>query len=799
MDQNKSKAELLLDLEQAHKRIAQLEQAALEQAESERRQAESEFKFRSLYDSMVELSAIHELVYDASGQAVDYRIIDCNPAYERTLGIPRQRALGALASQLYGSSEPPYFEIYRNVAQSGRPVAFEADFAPMGKSFYISVFSPQKDRFVTVATDISERKQAEEKISQNEQKYRDLLNSMNDTAWVIGQGAAILDVNTAASRVLGYTREEFLSMKVSDIDFNLKPGQIQNLVDSIPFDVERVFETWHTAKDGRKLPVEISSSLVRYQGRPAIICIARDITERQRVDRALRESEAKYLSLIESQDSAIAMIDAQGVFHFINFRGAAPFGTPDFVVGKKLSDLFPPHIAEQQLAWVRQVLQTGQGLVIEYATQLAGKPSWRRVSIQPIRSADGSSELAMINSLDITERKQAEAKLAQSEEKYRGLSAALEERVLERTAEIEAIRQRLALATQIASLGVWDWNLKTGQLFWDDQVFAIYGVPKDTFQVSMETFLALVYPEDIPALQSFMQQAMQGGPSEQSIYRVKRGDGSLGYVKVHGAIQADAQGRPEHVIGVVQDITQDKLAENALRESQSRLKQINEELEAFSSSVSHDLRAPLRRIDSWATILVEDYQSALDKQGQEYLERVRGEVQLMNRITRDLLELARVTRSEMHMRLVPLSALARQITDRLRSETPDREPEVIIQPGISVVGDEHLLQIALTNLLDNAWKYTSKVENARIEFGVSATPEREVYFVRDNGAGFDMKYAQKLFGAFQRLHHASEFPGTGIGLATAQRIIRRHNGSIWAEAQVNRGAVFYFTLQASGE
>lgn len=235
-----------------------------------------------------------------------------------------------------------------------------------------------------------------------------------------------------------------------------------------------------------------------------------------------------------------------------------------------------------------------------------------------------------------------------------------------------------------------------------------------------------------------------------------------------------------------------------LEDANRELEGTNSELEAFSYSVSHDLRAPLRTIDGFSQILLEDYGDRLDAEGEDYLNRVRVASQHMGVLIDDLLDLSRVTRSPLRRGRVDLSEMAKNIAEELRREQPDRAIDFIIEEGLIVQGDANLLSVALRNLLGNAWKFTSRKPGATIEFGADRKPGLSflapIYFVRDDGAGFEMAYAQRLFGAFQRLHHSDEFEGTGIGLATVQRIIHRHGGRVWAEGEPGRGATFYFTL-----
>jgi signal transduction histidine kinase len=238
---------------------------------------------------------------------------------------------------------------------------------------------------------------------------------------------------------------------------------------------------------------------------------------------------------------------------------------------------------------------------------------------------------------------------------------------------------------------------------------------------------------------------------------------------------------------LTQEVAEHKRTEEALETA-------NKELDAFSYSVSHDLRAPLRGIDGFSQALLEDYGDKLDSVGQDHLQRVRLAAQRMSTLIDDLLKLSRVTRSEMHREQLDLSAVVKAIAEELQHGAASRNVTFVITEGLMADGDPRLLRVAIENLLGNSWKYTSAHSCARIEFGIDQSNGRPAYFIRDDGAGFDPRYSERLFGAFQRLHAMNEFPGTGIGLATVQRIIRKHGGEIWAEGEVEKGATFYFTL-----
>ena len=235
-------------------------------------------------------------------------------------------------------------------------------------------------------------------------------------------------------------------------------------------------------------------------------------------------------------------------------------------------------------------------------------------------------------------------------------------------------------------------------------------------------------------------------------------------------------------------LNQDLLRKNA------ELEVANKELESFSYSVSHDLRAPLRTIDGFTVALNEDYADKFDEEGRDYFRRIRDAARKMGQLIDDMLKLARITRLELVHEKVDLSQLARTVARELQEAAPERAVEFIVQPGLVAEGDQRLLKIAFENLLSNAWKFTSRHPSARIEFGTVEKDGRTAYFVKDDGAGFDMAYADKLFTTFQRLHAFEEFPGTGIGLPIVQRAIHRHGGRVWGEGAVEKGATFFFTL-----
>jgi light-regulated signal transduction histidine kinase (bacteriophytochrome) len=261
------------------------------------------------------------------------------------------------------------------------------------------------------------------------------------------------------------------------------------------------------------------------------------------------------------------------------------------------------------------------------------------------------------------------------------------------------------------------------------------------------------------------------------------------------APEFDPQGEVVSVISTTLDITERKRTEEELQQRSAELQAANRELEAFSYSVSHDLRAPLRAIDGFTRILMDDFASQLPEDGLMFLQRTRHAAQNMGQLIDDLLRLSRITRTELNCQEIDLSVMAREILEQLQIAEPGRKVKVVLAHDLKSSGDERLVRVALENLLNNAWKFTTKNQRAKIRVGKLKRKGKDAFFVRDNGVGFNMDYVDKLFGPFQRLHTVNEFPGTGIGLAIVKRIIHKHGGEIWPESQPGKGATFYFTLE----
>lgn len=367
-------------------------------------------------------------------------------------------------------------------------------------------------------------------------------------------------------------------------------------------------------------------------------------------------------------------------------------------------------------------------------------------------------------------------------------------------------QNRLAMAQNAAYIGNYTIDLHT-QTWRSDPLFdEIFGIDVD-FDRTLANWQQIIHPDDQQWVTEVLKKSALDAETPNLEYRIIRpNNGELRWIGVWGRNFFDNLGNRVQQIGAIQDITERKQAEIELQRHRAHLEELvaertsqlevsNKDLEAFSYSVSHDLRAPLRSIDGFSQVLLKNYTEQIDAKGLQYLQKVCRASQHMGNLIDDLLSLSRVTRNELHRVRVNLNAVAWRIINNLKESAPEREVEFVIEEDIWTYADERLLYIALENLLNNAWKFTSKKTQVKIEMGVLEQSGINVIFVRDNGAGFNMAYAHKLFKPFQRLHSTHEFEGTGIGLATVCRIIQRHDGRIWPEAEEGQGACFFFTFE----
>lgn len=502
-----------------------------------------------------------------------------------------------------------------------------------------------------------------------------------------------------------------------------------------------------------------------------------DITEQKRAEKELRDLEKQLIAYAEAMPQIAFMADPEGkiVYHnqqlkdFLGFKENELEGW-----GWKEKAIFHPEDMERtSRAWAES-LKTGQPYQNEYRMRRHdGEYIWFLGRAVPYRDEDGNIVRWYGTKTDIHAHKMQFHK---------------NEKFLE--AVLQTIEAGVVACDGDGKLSL--FNRATTEF----HGIPFMELPSSEWAKHYDLFLAdgktPMQMKDVPLF-----RALNGERIKNVEMVISPKNGAPRHVSASGSLLVDSDGDKLGAVVAMHDITELKRAETVLKDYNVALQAANQELEAFAYSVSHDLRAPLRGIDGFSKALMDDYKDVIDETGQKYLGFVREGVQRMGQLIDDLLKLSRVSRVEMHRGDVSLSEIAFDVIARLRQMEPERSITVSIRKDLSVVGDRGLLTILMENLLSNAWKFTSKREKPEVEFGMMGSNEDAVFFVKDNGSGFDMAYQNKLFGAFQRLHTAKEFKGTGIGLATVRRVVHRHGGNVWAEAKLDQGATFFFKLGLS--
>ena len=512
---------------------------------------------------------------------------------------------------------------------------------------------------------------------------------------------------------------------------------------------------------------------------------ARDITQRKQAETALQYSEQRYRSLVVATSQVVWTTNAQG-----EVAGDMPMWreftgqTLEQIQGWGWIECLHPEDRDRTAAVWTLAVKNRTLYDTDYRMRRRDG-EYRDVAVRgvPVLEPDGSIREWIGTCTDVTERRLAEEQLRLSQ-------------------------QRLALAQKAGKSGSFDWDIQNNLNIWSPEVQELYGLKPGEFGGKFESWEQLVYPDDLPRARQAIEESLKTGEFAGE-WRIRRPDnGEMRWIDARAKVLYDPSGRPNRMVGINIDITDRKRAEEEIRELNDELEQrvvqrtaqleaSNKELEAFTYSVSHDLRAPLRHVAGFAKMLVEEYQATLDENAKHYLVRISEGVQRMGQLVDDLLNLARVGRKELGLQVTGLSSIVQAVIAELQPETEGREVEWKIANLPFVECDPALMKQVFQNLLSNALKFTRPRPQAVIEVAERGQDGHNVIVVRDNGVGFSMKYADKLFGVFQRLHRAEDFEGTGVGLATVQRIIAKHGGRIWAEAELDKGATFYFTLGTS--
>lgn len=848
-------------------------------------------------------------------QDEQFRVVYCNPSAERIFGysidelrgrdiaplIVPENALAAVTGRRarLRCGDRDLAATAENRRKDGTPVICEWNYMPLYGE------SGEFTGALATAQDVTERMRMMAALEESEERYRQIFAATPLPMWVAdAHTPRFLAVNDAAVRKYGYSRAEFQQMTAIELQAEESRDTVtQQLLTRDPL-LPMQFIRNHVTKHGEHITAEITAQPFQFGGQQARLIVANDVTDRLRAQQALENSEARFRAMFEQASVGIAIreLTEHPRFLRVNRKLCEILGYSE---GELLEMTTTALTAEEDLESTQRINQKlMSGELTHYSRRKRyrrrdGRIIWVNLSVSRLDEEGRGGRICYLLSViqDITDQVESEARMIESESRYRQIFALAplpmylrDEESLQFIDVNKACHEMYGYARdEMLGMSLIDIQTPEGR---QRYLHAPYARPMDaverlqkqhahrdgrlidvdihsypttlagrkvrlvlirdmTEQLKMERLLhdnearLRAIADNVPAVIAFfdVQSGLQysnfafdrwfGGNDSQQRHsgNFNHSLGPLLERALHGEEvtservletragqrvvrltliphRRDDGGLVEGAYLMGYDLTDFRRAEAEVRHLNAELEQrveqrtralaaANRELESFSYSVSHDLRAPLRTIDGFSQILIDEYADILDEAGKGYLERVRAGSQRMAKLIDDLLELARVTRRDLQIRQCDLSAIAQDIVRDLRASGPERTVKVNVTAGMSVAADEGLLRIALDNLLRNAWKFTGLAVEAEIEVGCIEDADSITFFVRDNGVGFDMAYVDKLFGAFQRLHSEAEFQGTGIGLALVQRVIRRHGGQVWAEAEPDRGATFYFSMPAA--
>ena len=762
---------------------------------SEKKRLEKELLRASVYNrSLIEASLDPLVTISAEG-----KITDVNEATEKVTGRTRLELTGTDFSDYFTEPEKAregYQQVFARGFVTDYPLAIRHKDEHITDVLYnASVYRDEAGTVLGVfaaARNVTERKRAEEVLRSSEKALREAQRIGHLGSWHMDLATNEVYWSEVLYEMYGFDPAlppplytESMKLFTPESWERLSSSIAHTTETGIPYELELEL----VRKDGGRgwmlargeLVLDAHNTPVKVQG------IVMDITKRKQAEEKVRESEQKFRAMTDTSPLAIYMSSGiEQTAEYINPTFTRLFGytleeVPTAAQWWPLAYPDEKYREQVEKEWQRKVEQAikTKSEIEPMEVIVTCKDGSRRNILWGFIST-GVQNWAF--GLDMTERKHAEDALREKEE-------------------------RLALATVKNGVGVWDWNLQTQKMIWDDSMYALYHIRREDFSGTEEAWRASLHPEDLARGDQEVEDAIAGRKPFETEFRVVWPGGEVRYIKAVAKVFPDEHGRPLRMLGINMDVTERKKAEQMvtelnqdlerrITERTAQLEAANKELEAFSYSVSHDLRAPLRAIAGFSHILQDDYSKKLDDEGRRLLNIVQDNAYRMGHLIDDILKFSRSGRFEMKFSRIDMTDLARDVFSELRPSN-GHLVQFDIEELPPSLGDHAMMRQVFVNLLSNAIKFTRNKEGGRIEVGSYAGENETIYFIKDNGAGFDMKYVDKLFGVFQRLHTEREFEGTGIGLALVKRIITRHGGRVWANGKINEGATVYFTMPTS--
>ncbi len=650
-------------------------------------------------------------------------------------------------------------------------------------------------RFV-IANDITGEKR-------NEENFKRVIESSPNAMVLTNKRGLITLINKQTEELFGYDRNELIG---KPLDLLIPPRfKNQHKKDELNFfrspnprAINHRKELYGLHKDGREIPLEIGLNPLMLDDGLSVVASIIDITERKKAQEKLIKAENRYRTTLEHMMEGFQILDHNFRYLYVN-KAAAEHGkkSKEELLGRTMSEVYPGIEDTDMFYNLAGCLKNGIPVSMENQfVYPSGEKSWFMLNMEPV------PEGILILSKDITHEKL-------TDEELRNYRDNLEELVIERTTQLEQKTKELNTALElqreneenlklifecINDYGIILLDINGYIKNWNTGAEKLTGFMQD--EILGKHYSILFTTEDLmnDLPRKELEQALSQEKVETEGWRLKKNGKRFWSFSIVNILR-DKRGSITGFIKIIKDMTDKMKAAEKLKEHSLKLEELNKELESFSYSVSHDLRAPLRHIAGFIQLLEKDIQSNLNEKDKKYLDYITGSVKRMGMLIDDLLSFSRMSRAELNKTDVNLNELISESIADLSDDITGRNIKWNIKNLPVVHGDKPLLKQALLNLISNAVKYTKQKEEAIIEIGSEAKPNEIVFYIKDNGAGFDMKYVDKLFGVFQRLHSESQFEGTGIGLASIKKIINRHGGKVWADGEIDKGASFYFSIK----
>ncbi len=629
---------------------------------------------------------------------------------------------------------------------------------------------------------LEERKRGEASIKQSEDAFRSLFLMSADAFFLLKDGAFI-DCNDATLHFFGFENKSDLMGKTPwDLSPDFQPDGIRSSVKAKQVITKTIdegnlrFEWKHKKMNGEVVDAEVVLTLISFKGEKVLHVSLRDITERKKMEKNLAESEELYRLLLENMNDLVVKVDTEGKFLFVSPSYCKLFGkSQEELLNKTFLPLVHPDDRKATEDAMKKLYSPPHSCYVEQRALTVD--GWRWIAWTDTSILDENKNVIEIIGVgrDITKQKEAEFELRENEKRW-----------------------MLALAG--TGDGVWDWNIVTNQTYYSRGWKDMLGYEMDDLENNFETWRKLLHPDDLPELNITIDKHLKGETKAYTAeYRMRAKNGSYIWILDRGkVVEKDKKGAPVRMIGTHSNITPYKESQLYLEDRialrTAQLEAANKELEAFSYSVSHDLRAPLRAITGFTKILSAQYEKQFDDEARRLFGVITDNTGIMDRLITDLLEFSRVGRNDIKCVEIDMTKMVNDVINELVNEYQKEKIEFTIDELQNTWADKTLIKQVWINIISNAIKFTVNREKPKIKVGGKINGDQLIYFVEDNGVGFKNEYSYKIFQVFQRLHNSEDFEGSGVGLAIAQRIIHRHEGNIWATGEPGRGASFSFSL-----